>query len=118
MLIESCRAETDAGDPPADAAFSDLLASMGVGLEEIQPGHELLLEPYLFAAPPPGFETGGEARVLVGEGVIFSTCDFGCLWRGQRRGAAASREEIRTGVEWGDNIVHYALKRRQGKGGA
>ena len=46
-----------------------------------------------------------------GEGVIFSMCDYGCLWQGARRDNLASREEIRTAYEWGGNIVAYAVDR-------
>jgi hypothetical protein len=123
VLFESCRRGVKAGDPPADASFSDVLASLGISAQELPPGHDLLVEPYLFAAPPPGFETEGTPKVLLGTAagghVILSSCDYGCLWQGERRGRAASREEIRTAMEWGNNLVAYALKSRQealGKG--
>jgi hypothetical protein len=111
VLFESCRHEFEEGDPPADAAFLDLLDSMGIQLEELTPGHGLLVDPHLFAEPPQGFEVEDTARVLFGGGVIFSTHDYGCLWQGRCRGRAASREEIRTAMEWGDNVVTYALNR-------
>jgi hypothetical protein len=111
LLIESCRRGDEDGDPPSDASFLDLLGSMGVELKKVQRGHDLLVSPHLFAAPPPGYETGGPPAVSVGGGVIFSTGDYGCLWQGERRGRAASREEIRTAMEWGENIIAYALKR-------
>jgi hypothetical protein len=73
------------------------------------------VEPHLFAAPPPGFETDGTPKVVVGAAaagrVVWSMCDYGCLWQGERRGRAASREEIRTAMEWGANVVTYALNR-------
>jgi hypothetical protein len=112
LVVESCRRGTTTGAPPADASFSDLLASFGVKLEEVPRDHPLLTEPYLFATPPPGYETGGSPKVLVDNGVIFSTHDYGCLWQGERRDGTASREEIRTALEWGSNIVAYAMKRR------
>jgi hypothetical protein len=116
VLIESCRRQTATGNPPADASFSDLLASMGISLEEVGAEHGLFLEPHLFAAPPQGFETEGTPSVLAGGGVIFSTHDYGCLWQGKRRSRAASREEIRTATEWGENILAYALERQLKKG--
>jgi hypothetical protein len=113
VLVESCRQDITDGDPPADASFSDLLASMGVQLEELPPDHRLLVEPFLFTAPPPGFETEATPRILIGDGVIYSSFDYGCLWGGHRRDGAASREEIRAAMEWGSNIVTYAIERRR-----
>ena len=112
LFIESCRRRTATGDPPADASFFDLLASMGVQLQEVPAGDSLLVEPHLFAGPPPGFETEGAPKLLVGEGVILSHNDYGCLWQGERRDRPAAREEIRTAMEWGENLVAYALRRR------
>ncbi len=109
-LIESCRRDGE-GDPAADAAFLDLLASMGVQLDPLPSGHPLLTDPFLFAVPPSGFEA--EGRVLVGGGVVLSTFDYGCLWCAERRGRPAGREEIRAAMEWGANLVAYALARRR-----
>lgn len=113
LLIESCRHQVSAGDPPADASFADALQSWGFSLQPLEPGHDLLMGPFLFAAPPPGFETQNDPAVMVGDGVIWSKCDYGCLWAGERRDGTPSREEIRSAVEWGANILAYALARRQ-----
>ena len=51
--------------------------------------------------------------VLVREGVVFSTFDYGCLWQGKRRGRAAARHEIRNALEWGENLMLYAWQRRR-----
>jgi hypothetical protein len=119
VLIESCRRGINDDAPPADVSFGDMLASMGVKTEALPAGHSLLVDPFLFAAPPPGFETEGETQLLVGGGVILSTSDYGCLWQGLRRDGPATREEIRTAMEWGSNIVAYALGRRtQGNSGS
>jgi len=118
LLIESCRHDISGDDsPPADASFADLLASLGVRLEEVPLDHPLLVEPVLFASLPPGFETDGWPSVQEGDGVIWSTYDYGCLWQGERRGRAASREEIRAAMEYGGNIVAYAAGRRQAADG-
>jgi hypothetical protein len=117
VLIESCRRELASTELPADAAFADLLASLGIQLTPLPAGHRVLVEPFLFAVPPPGFEGNGSPQVLIGgvsgdQGVLFSTFDHGCLWQGERRGRTASREEIRAALEWGENIVVYALERQ------
>ena len=82
-------------------------------LAELPKDHPLLTEPFLFGAPPPGFETEGAPTVMVADGVIFSTCDYGCLWQGDRRNGTAAREAIRAAHEWGSNIVAYAIVRSE-----
>jgi hypothetical protein len=119
VLIEGCRRGEEEGDPPADASFRDLLASLGVELSELPAGHALLEDPYLFASLPAGFETVDGRTLSLGGlaedpgSVVMSTYDYGCLWAGERRGQAATREEIRAALEWGTNLVAYALQRRQ-----
>ena len=113
LFYESCHAVTAGGEPEGDAAFLDLLASMGVSLETPTPGHALLTTPHFFAAPPEGYEVQGQGKLLVREGVVFSTFDYGCLWQGKRRGRAAARHEIRNALEWGENLMLYAWQRRR-----
>jgi len=88
------------------------LSSFGVKLEELKADHVLLTEPNLFAAPPVGFETEGTPSIQLGGGVILSTHDYGCLWQGERRGRLAAREEIRAAMEWGSNLITWAMDRR------
>jgi hypothetical protein len=114
LFIESCRQDLAAEDPPADAAFFGLLDSLGVHLEAVPPDHPLLTDPYLFAAPPPGFAAEGERKLLAGDGVVFSNYDYGCLWQGERHGGPPTREEIRAALEWGSNVVAYAVRRWRG----
>ncbi len=111
LFIESCRSEAEDGAPPADAAFADMLASLGFELQESLE-RRLLVEPFLFAAPPPGFEIEGAQGVRMAEGVIWSARDYGCLWQGARRDGPASRDEIRAALEWGSNVVAFAVQRR------
>ena len=110
VLIESCRKA--AASASADPIFLDMLASFGTTVAALPADHPLLSEPNFFAAPPVGFETDGVPGLKVGEGVIVSACDYGCLWQGERRGRAASREEIRAAHEWGSNLMAYAVARR------
>ncbi len=109
LLLESCHKATAAGK--ADPVFLDMLSSFGTTLTDLPADHVLLNEPNFFAVPPVGFETEGTPSIKVGEGVILSSCDYGCLWQGERRGQAASREEIRAAHEWGSNIMAYAVAR-------
>ena len=111
LILEGCHQGLPSGNSLANAAFSDLAASFGISLAEPQEGDPLLVEPNLFGAPPPGYQIGDDQKLLIGNGLIFSTCDYGCLWQGKRHGRAASREEIRSGEEWGENLLDYALNR-------
>lgn len=110
VLMESCRRESEA--PAADAVFREALASLGVELVSIEPGHPLLTKPNLFSAPPPGYTEG---HLLIGGGVVFSNLDYGCLWQGQQAEGPASREAIRASHEWGHNLITFALQRHSGR---
>jgi hypothetical protein len=99
-------------DAPAEAAFLEFLRAVNLEPGPLSPGHQLLRLPHLFTAPPSGSESAG--RVLVNEGVIFSGCNYGRLWQGE---TPASREQLRAGVEWGENIIAYTLQRRRRLGG-
>jgi hypothetical protein len=110
LLLEACHKVTAAGK--AEAVLLEMLSSFGTQVSDLSVDHAVLSEPNFFAAPPVGFETEGAPSIKVGEGVILSACDYGCLWQGERRGQAASREEIRAAHEWGSNIVAYAVARR------
>jgi hypothetical protein len=48
--------------------------------------------------------------------IVVSTCDYGCLWQGDRRAGPADREDIRAALEFGANLVAYARQRRAAKG--
>ena len=113
VFMESCRRDSIEDAQASDAVFNELATSFGITLEEILPNHPLLTEPHLFGAPPQGFETEGSPHLLVGEGLILSTFDYGCLWQAQRRGRPASREEIRSAMEWGENLVLFAAGRKR-----
>lgn len=113
VLVESCRQGAAGDAAPSDAAFTDLFASLGIKPEALPADHRLLTSPALFTSPPAGYETEGSPQVLVTDALVFSTYDYGCLWQGQRRQGPASREEIRSAMEWGGNILDYALWRRQ-----
>lgn len=111
VLFESCRRDTPEGGTPADSSFFDALTSFGIKPEPVKSSHQLLDEPYLFAAPPAGFESRGAPVVYAGDGIIFSSYDYGCLWQGERRDTVPTREDIRAALEWGANMIHYAVAR-------
>jgi hypothetical protein len=112
ILAESCRRDAQAATA-ADHSINDLFASLGLKLDNVATGHDLLVEPNLFAAPPAGYETDGLPIVRAGEGVVFSAADYGCLWQGERRSGAAGRDAIRTAHEWGGNVLAMAAARQR-----
>lgn len=112
ILYESCRDAPLTAEPAGDASFLELMNAMGLRMEAPALNHPIFQEPHLFAAPPDGFETQAPGRFLLREGAMFSSYDYGCLWQGQRRGRLAKREEIRSALEWGENLVMYACRRR------
>ncbi len=116
VFLESCHREGGA-KPEADRTFNDLSRQLGSNNPQPLKRHSpLLSEPFFFARTPDGYENQGAPEVRADGGVVLSTCDFGCLWQGERRSGPASREEIRTGMEWGHNLMLYAWHRRQKKG--
>jgi hypothetical protein len=112
LFIESCHREGSTS-PASDPVFTDLLGSFGARPATVGAGHELLQNPHLFSHPPLGYETSGTPALRESAGIIFSSYDYGCLWAGDQRSGPADRETIRSAVEWGQNLIHYAMRRRQ-----
>lgn len=113
IFYESCRNGL-AAEPPADASFGELVQALGLALQPVPESHPLMRDPWLFATPPDGYETQGGSRLMATDGVVFSSFDYGCLWRGQRRGRPAGRSEIRNAMEFGENLVALAQRRKRG----
>ncbi len=114
LYYESCRRGLD-GEPPGDVVFLDMLASLGVTLEDLPPVHPLCREPNLFTTLPAGYDPARTGAIKLSGGVIFSTFDHGCVWCGEQRSGSADRSVIRSAHEWGENIVQYALNRQANK---
>jgi hypothetical protein len=93
----------DAGDAAAAEVFGKVITQTGVKLKEVAQGHALLGQPCLFAQPPAGFTAEGELKA--GQGLIFSTYNYGRLWNGETAGHTPTREEIRSALEFGLNII-------------
>lgn len=111
VLVESCR-QHPAQAAASDTAFDEVFTSLGLQPAPVPADHPLLSQPYLFAAPPDGFETEGAPVLKAADALIVSTFDYGCLWQGERRGMPATRDEIRAALEWGANLVDFAARRQ------
>ncbi|MCJ7738726.1 MAG: DUF4159 domain-containing protein [Anaerolineae bacterium] len=117
VVVETCCQDIVEGEAPAKQSITRLVGDLGMELEVLSHDCEMLTNPYVFGAPPAGFEDWQEGEILSAQGLIVSTVDYGCLWEGKRRGRPANREEIRSAFEWGSNIVTYAIKRRSQRNG-
>lgn len=94
-----------------ESALLEFLTSQQFTLTEQLPD-DLLVTPFLFGEPPPGFNMRS-GIFQVGEGVIFSTLDYGHLWqRTPDNAPTRSREAIRAAVEWAANLVTFAVQHR------
>jgi hypothetical protein len=113
IFYEGCRRNLSVGEPPADNAFIALVNAIGLTLTPVEKEHAIFRSPYLFAEAPFGFETQGAPQLKQADGILMSSYDFGCIWRGERRGRAAQRSEIRDAHEWGANLIFWAAKERQ-----
>jgi hypothetical protein len=51
----------------------------------------------------------------VADGIVMSNADYGCLWRGERRGRPAHRGEIRDAHEFGANLIWWAAAERKAR---
>lgn len=100
----------EAVDEPGMASLTDLCAQLNVTPQPVGRGHALLAQPYLFFAPPAGYEENGQ--VLADEGVILSTAGYGRLWAGEAKDHPLARTEARVQVEWAANLLVWALERR------
>ncbi len=113
LFVEGCHRE-GGSNPRANDSFANLISALGSRPQVVKRHTSLLSDPFFFARPPDGYESQGAPDLRADGGVVISTCDYGCLWQGERRSAAAAREEIRSGMEWGHNLLLYAWQRRQG----
>lgn len=114
LFCEGCRQDTGGRDPAAHKNFLDLIRSLKVVPQEVPPLRPTWLDqPHLFSTLPEGYESKTKPLFTVADGVILSNCDYGCLWQGKRRDRMPTRNEIRDTLELGENLLAYALRRRE-----
>jgi hypothetical protein len=105
-LVEVC-----AGTNPTEAqkALAAVVKAARRQPKPIERDHPLLIAHHVFAATPPGAARG---QVLEGDGLIVSTADYTCAWNGGLADKPLDRADIRTTVEFAENMLAYALARR------
>lgn len=112
LFIENCGRHSPDDDQLLASSLQTLAESLDTTLEPMANDHPLLSAHHLFSTPPPGYASVNDSQFLVGDGLIYSPADYGCLWRGERQDGPASREVIRCALEWGENLLAYARQRR------
>lgn len=107
--VKSLRAYLKAGKPllvealdlAAESAFNVLFEKLDLKLHPLPAYDALLTTPFLFSSPPGG-------QVLRDKQVIYATGGFSPAWSGKN---VTSRAEIRSGHEWGINLLNACLNR-------
>lgn len=103
----------EAIDDTAESLFQAALDSMAIQLEVLPADHPLLTRPYLFAAPPSTTRNKAASIVRIGGGTVMIDSGYSWLWQGRHPEGLPSREEIRAAMEWGSNLIAYAVERRR-----
>jgi len=118
LLLEGC---ASAASPEAQKVIGAVSQAVRRKPQPVKRDHPLLTARHVFAAPPPGATAG---QLFEGDGLLVSTADYTCAWNGGLEKKAMERAEIRTAVEFAENMMAYAhirraeaLKARRAKGG-
>jgi pSer/pThr/pTyr-binding forkhead associated (FHA) protein len=93
---------------PFVASVRRLAEALKLELQPVEHGHPLLVSRHVFFAPP-----GDEGALLEAGGIVLSTADYGCAWRGGRDESGASRDAIRAALEIGTNVAIHARQRQR-----
>ncbi|MDQ3928727.1 MAG: DUF4159 domain-containing protein [Chloroflexota bacterium] len=105
MLVEAC---ASAGSADAQKAMATVAQAVGRKPQPVKRDHPLLTSRHIFAAAPPGAASG---QLVEADGLILSTADYMCAWTGGTVEKALDRADIRTAVEFAENLLAYALLR-------
>ena len=96
----------EAMDDAADESFKAFFGGLGVSLKPVAEYDSILKMPHLFNAPPEGNQG---SRVLLGKKVIYSNAKYSLAWSGKVLGGMGSRADIRSALEWGQNMIQFCL---------
>lgn len=106
LLAEACASGSDAD---SQRVMATMAQALGRKPQPVTRNHALLSSRHIFSAPPPGAVAG---QVFEGDGLILSTSDFTCAWNGGTTEKGLDRAIIRAAVEFAENMLAYAVKRR------
>lgn len=106
VFVEIAGASSDDQQSAAEALHR-AFAEIGRPLAPIAPDHAVFSMLHLFPSIPDGF--AAEVFPLwAAEGVVASRNGYGALWYGCRQAGSASRETVRSGHEFGENLLTWA----------
>ena len=106
LLLEGCASATS---PEAQKVIGAISQAVRRKPQPVTRNHPLLSSRHVFSAPPPGASAG---QLFEGDGLLVSTSDYTCAWNGGLDKKAMDRADIRTAVEFAENMLAYALIRR------
>jgi hypothetical protein len=107
LLIDEC-SESETNDKKAkkrNPVFEELANQFKIELKPVQRDDPLLSNVNVFSEVPLGMKSG---LFLKGGGVIYTNHDYGCACQGGHKDFPLSRDDIRSALEIGTNIVYYA----------
>ena len=96
----------EALDQAAQENCQGLLEQLHFELKPIQPGDDLLMEPFFFVSPPEGINGN---HVLCDTQVIYSAAGYSLSWAGKTNQGTLARSEIRSSHEWGVNLIVHLI---------
>jgi len=110
VFFEACQRHADA-QARAHAAFATVLEAYGARPETIGATHPIFSTPHFFPALPIGY-ANATSGLKWSDGIFINASDYGCLWNGQQNDQPATREVMRSGYEFGQNLLAIAQARR------
>lgn len=108
MLVEAS-GPNDEFCKSVEQVFKKLKASPA----KIESSHPILTCHHYFSELPPGCSSKGQVLLDDKLGVLYSTCDYGKLWRGGDGAGLEGWSRMRAAQELGLNIVRYAAQRKR-----
>jgi hypothetical protein len=105
LLAEHCAVESGA----AKRLVAGLAGTLGRQPGPLARNHALLTARHVFATPPPGAQEG---QLFEADGLVLSHVDYACAWNGGTPDKGLARPDIRSTVEFAENLMAYAMTRR------
>src|SRR5205814_1588463 len=93
----------------AKRLVAGMASTLGRQPQPLASNHALLTARHVFATPPPGAQDG---QLFEADGLVLSHVDYACAWNGGTPDKGMNRPDIRSTVEFAENLMAYAMTRR------